>query len=79
MKKEKLSTWKAIQKKYPDEWVLVIEPIADKNNRVKKGILVAHGKDKQEVRKHLRNVEWKGSACLYTGDLNTVSIHPFFL
>ena len=79
MKKAKLSTWKAIQKKYPDEWVLLIEPVADKNCRVKKGILVAHGKDKEAVRKNLKNVEWTGSACLFTGDLNKAAPYPFFL
>lgn len=69
MKKEKLSTWKSIQKKYPDEWVLLKNPVVDKSQWIKKGIVVAHAKTRREL--HYINMALKlhTAACLYTGEL----------
>lgn len=69
MKKEKLSTWKTIQKKYPDEWVLLDDIITDKAMWPQKGIVLAHSKSRGEI--------WPtqgGKGCFYTGDWSKLPI-----
>ena len=69
MKKEKLSTWKAIQKKYPDEWVLLDDIVMGKSGWPQKGIVMASNKQRKEI--------WPshgGKACIYTGDWNNLPV-----
>ena len=69
MKKEKLSTWKAIQKKYPDEWVLIKAPVVDKSLEIKKGVVVAHAKTRDEAHHLSMKSSEQIAACKFTGDL----------
>jgi hypothetical protein len=69
MKKEKLSTWKEIQKKYPDEWVLITDVVTDKAMQIKKGLVVAHTKTREEAHKLSMNSSYNIDTCRFTGDL----------
>jgi len=42
-------TWETIKKKYPNEWVLVVDYEFTDTGEIKRGILVTHSQDKDEV------------------------------
>ncbi|OGQ21739.1 MAG: hypothetical protein A3I05_09435 [Deltaproteobacteria bacterium RIFCSPLOWO2_02_FULL_44_10] len=46
---EKKMTWKEIEKKYPDEWVLVVDYDFTEFGEVKDGIVVTHSTNKEEI------------------------------
>ncbi len=58
-----------IQKKYPDEWVLIIEPETDELLHIRSGIVVMHSPKRREIYAKLQKYPER-RAIYYTGDLS---------
>ncbi|MBI4864646.1 MAG: hypothetical protein HY815_30980 [Candidatus Riflebacteria bacterium] len=68
---EKL-TWEEIKKKYPDEWVILLDYEDDPAGAdVLSGIVFAHSSDERELLDSTKlALTGKERAILYTGDIN---------
>lgn len=66
---EKL-TWEEIKKRYPDEYVVLIDPEVDETDTVLAGTVVDHGKDKHEMYQVLGKLNPKDGGCLWTGKVH---------
>ena len=61
-------TIEEIKAQFESEWVLVSEPEVEENLLVKKGLVVWHGKDKDELDRRIGEMETPFNlAILYTG------------
>ena len=56
-----------IESRYPDEWILVVDPTLDAELEVVSGTVVCHSKDRDEVYQKLAELKPKDSAMLFTG------------
>lgn len=65
-----------IQSRYKSEWVLLEDPETTESLEVRKGKVLWHGKDRDEVYRKAMELRPKHSAILYTGSLpeNTVVV-----
>lgn len=65
-----------IQKRFDSEWILLENPETENGLRVKKGKVIWHSKNRDEVYRKARELKPKHSAILYTGKLpeNTVIV-----
>ena len=66
---DKLS-WDEIKKKYPDEYVVLIDTLTDAATTVTEGTVMAHGKNKHEMRQILAQLAPKSGGCLWTGKVH---------
>ena len=58
-----------IKRRYPKEWLLLTNVVADKLTRPIKGRLVAHSKNRDDIYDHLTHIR-AGSVCIeYTGKI----------
>ena len=57
-----------VKKRYPKEWLLLTNVVADELTRPIKGKLVAHSKNRDEIYARLKQVHGK-IAVEYTGDI----------
>lgn len=62
-------TFSEIQSRFDSEWVLVDSPETGEDLQVKKGAILCHSKDRDEVYRKARQLRPKHSAILYTGSL----------
>jgi hypothetical protein len=69
-------TAEEINSSFDSEWVLVADPETDANLVVKRGRVIWHGKDKDELYRRMAELKPPKSAVLFTGNLlgNTVII-----
>lgn len=58
-----------IKKRFDSEWVLVGDPRTDEALNIKKGAVLYHSKDRDEIYRKARELRPKHSAILYTGKL----------
>lgn len=58
-----------IKERFDSEWVLVEDPETDDEFNVKQGVVLWHGKDRDEVYRKAREMHPNHSAILYTGKL----------
>lgn len=58
-----------IHKKFKNEWVLVENPETTKNHEVKKGKVLYHSKDRDEVYRKAIELHPPSIAILYTGEI----------
>ena len=58
-----------IKKRFDFEWVLVGDPETDDVLNIKRGIVLCHSKDRDEVYRKAREIHPNHSAILYTGKL----------
>lgn len=65
--KTKSMTNAEIERKYPDEWILLVEPDVDEDGEVLSGIVVIHSKNRDKVYAKLVELKPKDSALLFTG------------
>lgn len=66
---EKL-TWDEIKRKYPDEFVVIVEPDVDTaTTTLLGGVVVNHGKDKAEMIRFLGSLNARDGACRWTGKI----------
>lgn len=66
---EEILSFTEIKKRFDNEWVLIGDPETDDNLNIKKGVLLWHSKDRDEVYRKARQISPKHSAILYTGKL----------
>ena len=65
----KILTIAEIEKRYDAEWVLVGDPVKDAWLRVRRGRVLAHSKDRDDVYRAAVKLRPKRSAILYLGKL----------
>ena len=58
-----------IKSRYPSEWVLLKNPVVDKDLNVRKGEVAAHDKDRDVVDRQAIAMRLEHSAFLYTGEV----------
>jgi hypothetical protein len=58
-----------IHEKFDSEWILVEDPETTESLEVKKGRVLWHSKDRDEVYRKARELAPRSSAILYTGTL----------
>ena len=61
--------WHNIIKKYKDEWVLLDVKKVDKNLQIREGLVLWHGKDKNEIYNQLLQRRPKKFSIEYTGKI----------
>jgi hypothetical protein len=61
-------TREQIDAQFPDEWILVVDPDAGPDLRVRSGIVVAHSRDRDEVYRKAIELRPKHSAVWFNGD-----------
>jgi hypothetical protein len=66
---ESILTASQIEKKYASEWILVGNPLTDKALEVRRGKVLFHSKDRDEVYRQAVKLRPKRWAMLYTGKL----------
>lgn len=66
---KKIMTVKQIYSKFPDEWVLLQDPVQAENLEVKKGKVLFHSKDRDAMYRKAIELSPKHSAFLYTGSI----------
>lgn len=66
---KKIMTLKEIYTKFPDEWIFVKDPKFGKSSEVKKGEVLFHSKDRDEMYRKAIEFGPKHSAFLYTGSI----------
>lgn len=57
-----------IRRRFPNEWVLLMDPKHDKTMAVTRGTVVGESKDRDEVYRKARDLKLKKVAILYTGE-----------
>ena len=64
-------SWEQIRKKYPDEWVVLIDLDADElTHEVFGGVVFDHGKDRKNVYARIKKpLAGKSRSVLFTGDV----------
>ena len=66
---EKL-TWDEMKRRYPDEFVAIVDPEHDPDDRLTGGMVVGHGKNKHELLDFLGSLGAKHAACRWTGKIH---------
>ena len=66
MNHESLTTAE-IKARYPDEWVLIGDPVKDEDAEVVGGIVLFHSRDRDETSNRALELRPKHSAIYYTG------------
>jgi hypothetical protein len=56
-----------IEARFPDQWVLVIDPDTGPDLKVRSGVVAAHSKDRDEVYQRALELRPRRSAFLFTG------------
>ncbi len=69
----KLLGYSEISTSFPDEWILIANPVVNENSILVKGIVLFHSKDKREVCYKGRDQveEFEKISLIYTGQYNT--------
>jgi hypothetical protein len=66
---DEVMTIEEIEEHFPSEWILLADPEVDEHQRVIRGRLVIHSKDRDEVDRKAIELRLKHSASLYTGTI----------
>jgi hypothetical protein len=67
-------TAREIEQRYPNEWVLVLDPAFAPDLEVLSGVVACHSKDRDEVYNKAIELQPKASAFLYTGEFPTDTV-----
>lgn len=57
-----------MEQKYPNEWVFVVDPETGPDLKVRAGLVVAHGADRDKVYEKVIHLRPKRSAMLFLGN-----------
>jgi hypothetical protein len=60
--------WEEIERRYPDEWVLLADPELDEASEVRAGRVLLHAADGDFVHERARELRLPASALLFTGE-----------
>lgn len=66
---KKAISFPEIQRRFDSEWILVEDPETDESLNVKRGVVLCHSKNRDEVYRRAREIGPIHSAILYTGEL----------
>lgn len=66
---KEILSFSEIKKRFDSEWVLIGDPETDDDFSVKRGVVLWHSKDRDEVYRKARELHPNHSAILYTGKL----------
>jgi 3'-phosphoadenosine 5'-phosphosulfate sulfotransferase (PAPS reductase)/FAD synthetase len=58
-----------IKERFVSEWVLIVNPETDEDLNIKKGKILWHSKDRDEVYRKAREIHPAHSAIIFTGQL----------
>jgi len=64
---EEVLTVKEIEARYPNEWVLLDNPVVRKGPKLLRGTVVFHSPDRDQLDKRSIELRLKSSAVLFTG------------
>lgn len=68
-------TTEEIYARFDSEWVVLKDPVTNDNHEIKGGILVAHGKDRDEVYDKISDIPIpRRFATMYTGKIPTGTV-----
>ncbi len=59
-----------MKRKYQDEWVLIVDPVYDKGNRIKKGRVLSHSENRERIDRTMLKSNEKNIAIRYLGTLD---------
>lgn len=57
-----------IESRFPDEWILVIDPVSGPDLKVRSGVVAAHSPDRDEVYRTAIQLRPKRSAVWFNGE-----------
>jgi hypothetical protein len=64
-------TWDEIKRRYPDEYVVLVDlDMDDSTTTLLGGTVVNHGKDKAEMIRYLGTLHARSGACSWTGEIH---------
>ena len=66
---DEIMTLDEINSRFPSEWVLIADPEVDRHLRVRRGRVVIHSKDRDEVDRKAIELRLRSSAFHYTGEM----------
>lgn len=66
---KQILSFSEIKKQFNSEWVFVGDPETDNEFNIKRGVVLWHSKDRDEVYRKAREIHPIHSAILYTGKL----------
>jgi hypothetical protein len=66
---KEILSFSEIDRQFNSEWVLIGEPETDDMLNIKRGIVLWHSKDRDELYRKAREMHPRHSAILYTGKL----------
>ena len=66
---KKVLTMKQLEARYSGEWVLLVNPVQNKDSEIVRGELVLHSKDRGEVYREALKGKAVHTAVLYVGKL----------
>ena len=66
---KKVLTMKQLEARFSGEWVLLVNPVQDRQSEIVRGEMVFHSKDRSEVYREALNCEAVRTAVLYVGKL----------
>jgi len=66
---KEILSFSEIKQRFDSEWVLVGDPETDDDLSLRRGIVLWHSKDRDEVYRKARQIHPDHSAVLYTGKL----------
>ena len=69
MKRTRTRTVSALKRRYPKEWLLLTNVVADETTHPVKGRLVAHSKNRDEIYEQLSRLRGKDFCIEYTGSI----------
>ena len=67
MKGKRVQRLSALKRRYPKEWLLLTNVVADELTRPIKGKLVAHSKNRDDIYDRLAHIRAKSVSIEYTG------------
>ena len=70
MKKSTLLSMPQMKKSYHGEWLLIADPIYDKEDKIKKGRVVLHSQDRDKIDKAMLGIKEKRIAIRYLGTID---------
>ena len=66
---KKVLTMKQLEARFSGEWVLLVNPVQDRQSEIVRGELIFHSKDRSEVYREALKLEDGHTAVLYVGKL----------
>jgi len=66
---EEILTLEEMKTRYPSEWILVENPETDEHLEIRRGKVLFHSKDRDELDRKDRELHPQSAAYIYTGEI----------